>query len=186
MSTRDPAAATLALERWLDALRGFGASEPVVAAMADDAEVLRFGWDDRRGVLGERFRGHDEIAAWCGRSPREVRFDLAEPPVPGPDDTWIARYRISLGDFRNHGNWQLRLADDGRIARLEHQPEDLPQEWRDGVPEGMRLPGMETTRAELEAAAQAYAADPERHRAIATGEHGHDHDHEHDHGSDEG
>ncbi len=141
----DLATAREALERWVTALQGFGRPDDVAAALTRDAEVIRHGWAEGRGHERERFVGLDAIGDWCSRSPREVRFHLAGDPTPRGSG-WLARYRLTFGDYENFGTWQVTLSDDGRIRTLVHQPDDLPDEWRDGVPEGKRLPDMEETR----------------------------------------
>ncbi|RME25294.1 MAG: hypothetical protein D6798_09305 [Deltaproteobacteria bacterium] len=174
-----------ALDRWVLALHAFGRVEEVAAAMADDAVVIRHGWDDGHGVERERFVGHDAIAEWCARSPREARFDLAGDPAPGADG-WRVRYRLTFGDYENFGTWELALAADGRIRRLVHQPDDLPAEWRNGIPEGKRLPDMAETRRARLALAEKLRKEVEAGRrgpgCSVPGVAAHDHDSGHDHG----
>lgn len=173
---------TRALERWLAALQGFGALGVAQQALADDAVVERLGWDSGRGLVRERFEGHAAIAAWCGRSPREVEFGLAGPPEPVPAEgpaRWRVRYTVRLGDFESGGTWQLALAADGRIAALSHQPDDLPAAWRDGIPEGKVLPGFmpeDFERARAQALAEA-----ERLRRAGLPPQALQHDHDHGH-----
>lgn len=151
-----------ALHRWLEALHGFGAEEPVRAALAPDGQVLRHGWDERRGRVLETFTGPAEVAGWCGRSPRTVRFAVVEGPTPDGQEQ-LARYRVSIGDYENGGTWRFHLAPDGRLQRLEHQPDDLPAQWREGIPPGKSL-GLPPS---------------------ADVPHAHDHAHGHAHGHDE-
>lgn len=163
-----PTPAELALDRWLLALRGRGLLPPLQAALAPGFVVQRFGWDAQRGVLAERFEELPPLAAWCARSPAEVEF-LLDGPVTPTDPGFQARYEVRLGDFHNGGTWRFDLAPDGRIAWLLHQPDDLPEAWRQGVPPGLQLPGFmpeQLERARREAIAQA--------EALRQGAHDHD------------
>lgn len=157
----------VAFDRWLLALSTFGDPEAVRAITREDSRVERHGWDSARGRTLETFTGPQEIAAWCARSPRNARFSLASPPEPQGDEL-VARYTVRIGDYENHGTWRARLHADGRIARLVHQPDDLPDEWREGVPEGKSL------------------GPPPPGPQISPGAHDHGHDHGHDHSHEEG
>jgi hypothetical protein len=135
-----------ALDRWLAALHGFGDLERVRAAVAGEVQVERFGWDHARGLVVERFQGPAQVAAWCARTPRNVAFAVVDGPLPeeggppeGPDGVWRARYEVRIGDYRNQGVWRFRLDGQGRMTHLEHQPDDLPLAWREGLPPGMGL-----------------------------------------------
>lgn len=99
----------------------------VARAFHPEAELLRLHWGERRGRLAERFVGHPAIAAWLARSPEGVRFEVL-PPVTVDEGELVVRYAITVADFRNQGTWRLALHPDGRIHRLEHQPDDLPPE----------------------------------------------------------
>lgn len=171
-----------ALERWLAALHGLGALSPVQAAFRPDAVVLRYGWDEGRGLQRERFEGHEAIAAWCARTPREVRFELDGAPAPCPAG-WAVRYAVLLGDYRNGGRWELALDAGGRITHLAHQPDDLPAEWRDGIPAGKQLPALSPDELErareqaLEAAARRQAGLPSALDGAGAA-HGHEHSHD--------
>lgn len=179
MSVAAPTPVEQALERWLSALQGLGAVEPVAAAFEPQGFVLRYGWDEGRGLVRERFEGHAAIAAWVARTPREVEFALAGATSPAAQG-WRVRYRIRLGDFENGGLWQLRLGAEGRIAELHHQPDDLPLQWQEGIPEGLQLPGFTAT--DFERARQSAIEAAEAHRrALAEGRGPHDHDHGHEH-----
>ncbi|NOY27611.1 MAG: hypothetical protein GXP62_17235 [Oligoflexia bacterium] len=127
------------------------------AAFAPDARVERHGWDASRGHVMESFTGHTQIAAWCARSPRNVQFDLCSTPVR-QGETIAARYSVRVGDYENHGMWRAKLAEDGRLSWL-HQPDDLPDEWRDGVPAGKSL-------------------GPPSPEVVTAAAHGHKHDHD--------
>lgn len=149
---------THALDRWLQALHGFGDLALVQAAVAEQGQVERFGWDSSRGLRVERFQGPEQVAAWCARTPTNVRFVIASAPRPDEDAAgwWLARYEVQIGDYRNQGTWRFALDEAGRLLHLEHQPDDLPLQWREGLPPGKTLgpPGPP---------------------------HGHGHDHAHDH-----
>ncbi|MCK6508017.1 hypothetical protein L6R53_32405 [Myxococcota bacterium] len=130
-----------ALDRWLRALHGFGDLALVQAAVAAQGQVDRFGWDASRGLVVERFQGPAQVAAWCARTPRNVTFAVVDGPRPedGAPGDWQARYEVRIGDYRNQGTWRFRLDAEGRILHLEHQPDDLPLDWRDGLPAGKSL-----------------------------------------------
>ncbi|MCB9779079.1 MAG: hypothetical protein H6742_10990 [Alphaproteobacteria bacterium] len=160
MHTADLAAATAALERWVAALHARGHGSRTAAAVALDARIDRFGWDGSRGTRVEVIEGLGPIVAWCARTPGNVRFAVGPPRAA--DGHWQARYTVTVGDFVNHGDWSFTLAPDGRIQWLAHRPDDLPDDWRDGVPDGKSLGPPAVHDAAVHDAA--------------------DHDHDHDHG----
>lgn len=122
-------AATVALQRWVDALNGFGRPDLVAAAVASDIYVARMGFHDTRGEVVEELRGRAEVSAWLARTAKVVRFELSAASVTCGSEPGACSCRylvIAPEDFRGGGTWQARLDGGGRIAWLRHQPDDLP------------------------------------------------------------
>ncbi|MGM0578812.1 MAG: nuclear transport factor 2 family protein [Myxococcota bacterium] len=121
-----------ALDRWVNALNRPGDPEATAEAVADDVVLERYGTGPWAGQQVERLEGAAAVAGWLARSPEGVRFEV-EPPDPraAVEEPGVVevRYRVILEDFVNHGTWRLRLADDGRIAWLEHVPDEVPDEY---------------------------------------------------------
>ena len=114
-----------ALQRWLLALNTQGELAAVREAVEPDCELLRFGWGADAERVQERFVGTEAVASWLRRSPQGTVFQLeGEPSAAG--ERWEQRYRVQIGEFQNQGRWLLSLGPEGRIARLEHRPQDLP------------------------------------------------------------
>ncbi len=160
--------ASVAFQRFAEALNHSRSSRKLRAAVADDVELERHDPgprdSDTPGTLAETFAGIDAVERWIHRMPPVITFSLASPVGPAPDsmDTWRVRYDyvINNADFRNSGWWLARLARDGKIAWLAHRPFVLPD------------------APEVDAGEHA-----EHHRA----EHGHHHGHaHHEHGGPAG
>lgn len=122
-------AATLAIERWIAALNTSldGALTPL--AFTEDAVIERCGVKANRDKVLDTHSGHIEIAAWVARVPEGTVFtrtsDVAAETGDAGETLWTARYRITVEDFEGGGLWRVRLAEDGRLSWINHQPDDL-------------------------------------------------------------
>ncbi len=116
-----------AFARFIAALHHPRDAAAVIAAVSEDAQIDRHSPGARGAItaIAESFTGHAEVARWLARTPPVVRFSLAGPVVPDGDQ-WTVEYAIDAGEFHNGGVWRARLAADGRIAFLSHQPFALP------------------------------------------------------------
>lgn len=114
--------------RFAAMLTARGAEDAVAAALADECVLTHFGNFEERGQVVKRLEGAAAIAAWAGTSPEATTFALASPVTLDADgETGIVRYLVTASfGFRNHGEWRLRLAPDGRVAAVSHQPDELP------------------------------------------------------------
>lgn len=147
-----------ALQQWLDALNAPANDEAMRAATAPEVHARRHGNDSQRGLVVEWFDGHEAMRTWFQRSPEGMVFSLAGPVEADPGQTpdtaaaraaggpvrlptdgvpleegspqWRVRYRLVVGDFEGGGLWRFSLADDGRIAWLEHVPDELHERYR--------------------------------------------------------
>jgi hypothetical protein len=110
-----------ALERWLHAVNGRGQLVLTEAAVAEGVRVERLGFGSQRGVLVELFEGPQAVNAWLARTREVVHFELA---AIACDE---ARYlvRVEGESWLGGGTWRWQLAADGRLAWLQHQPDDL-------------------------------------------------------------
>lgn len=129
--------AAQAAERWLEAVRSRGPGDALARAAAPEVVVERYHWAPP--ALAKRYSGQAEVGAWLAMSPARLVWSLEGPVQPGADGAWEVRYGVAVGDFFNTGLWRFWLDAEGRLLRLEHRPEDLPEAWRRGVPEGKRL-----------------------------------------------
>ncbi len=116
--------------RWLEALNAPQEPAVILAAIADDVQVLRHGNYDARGQVVERFEGGDEVVEWFSRCPPRIRFELVSGPRPGEGDLWLARYAIMVDDFRGGGELRFQIDEEHRIAWLEHVPDELEERYR--------------------------------------------------------
>lgn len=118
--------AALAVERLVRALDAFGAAPLVARAVAEDAELRRYGWGAEQDRIAEQLRGREAIGAWMARSPSETRFSTVGAPILGGQPArWHARYRMEVAGFIGGGSWRLDLDDDGLVTAWEHRPDDL-------------------------------------------------------------
>ncbi len=160
--------AALAVERLVRALDAYGAAPLVAKAVADGAELRRYGWGAEQDRIAEQLRGRESIGDWMARSPADTRFSVIGAPIlAGQPARWHARYRMEVAGFIGGGTWRLELDDDGLVTSWEHRPDDLDPDiqvdaWRGYVEASIAM--------EREAAAAGDDA------------HDHDHDHDHDHG----
>lgn len=122
----------VAVARWVEALNARDDRRVVDGALSPEVVVLRYGTGARSGEVVERLRDLESVAEWLSRTPAGTRFMVEESPVPLDEDPTQAevRYRVFAGDFIGHGTWRLSLDAAGRIAWLEHVPDELP----DGEP----------------------------------------------------
>lgn len=126
------------LNAWVAALNAC-ADQGVGDSCASDVVVQRYSWRPEQTAPVERMQGHEAVETWLRRSRVRDLFTLEQVRSTGPD-TGQARYRVNWGDFVNHGQWTVQLNAQGLILRLEHRPMDIPEEWREGPPEGKTLP----------------------------------------------
>lgn len=124
------------LGRWLDAVRSRGEGGALEFAVAPEVVVERHHWASKE--VAERLEGVEAVRRWLAMSPPRVEWSLERRVWVGEDGVWEAAYGVRVGDFVNTGRWRFR-AQKGQIVWLAHQPEDLPEEWRRGVPEGKKL-----------------------------------------------
>ncbi|MBS2024382.1 MAG: hypothetical protein JST92_18435 [Deltaproteobacteria bacterium] len=119
--SRDPA-----FDRLVRALNGLGAAALVRKAFAAEAVLSRFApvpRGDRAPAPEQTITGQDAIARWLAQTPPGTTFLLDPKAAKGAGLS--CAYLIRHGDFENGGTWTLTLADDGRIATLEHRPWSL-------------------------------------------------------------
>ncbi len=117
-----------ALAHWIEALNSRGDDAITQRALTDDVALTRHS-GLQKGVT-ERFEGVDAAARWLRRSPPDTLFSVVGTPeiLSAPGRMPIeaeARYRVQVGEFVNQGTWRVTLAEDGRIAALEHMPDFL-------------------------------------------------------------
>lgn len=124
-----------ALARWVDAMSSRGDREITEAAVHATVVVERCGSGAHQGEVVERFEGLDAVAAWLARTPEGTTFQVISrvvhvwvSPPGGGTARRVAecRYRVRVDDFDNEGTWRFVLSPDGRLAWLEHAPDDLP------------------------------------------------------------
>ena len=175
--------AALAVERLVQALNGCGAAPLVAKAIADEAELRRYGWGDEQDRIAEQLRGRDAIGAWMARCPSDTRFAMIGVPMHGGNlARWHARYRMEVAGFIGGGLWRLDLDDDGLITALEHRPDDLDpdiqvDDWRGFVEASIEMEreaGLRNEGSDAPYDGQRYDRDHDH-------DHNHDHDHDHDH-----
>lgn len=119
-------------QAWVRALNNHGDLDLVSSAVTPRGIVWRFVADEP-DTAPQRIAGVAVVARWLASAPTKTRFSL----VPGSlelsaDDAnaGLVRYRVKVGEFENFGTWTLTLAADGRIKRLEHRPDPVPERWR--------------------------------------------------------
>ncbi|HEY0192583.1 MAG TPA: hypothetical protein VGC42_15800 [Kofleriaceae bacterium] len=115
--------ARAAFQRFVAALNRARDPAALHAAVTDDAVVERCAPGTRAapGAVLQTFAGLGAVAPWVELTPAAVTFALAGEPHPD-GDRWQIEYALSAGEFHNGGIWRARLAADGRIAELRHQP----------------------------------------------------------------
>lgn len=123
------------MTRWLAAVEGHGDAGLTDAAVAPDVEVARYGFGPSRGTIVETLCGTEAVRAWLARTNPVCVFTLEASGSPAAGLV-VARYRIDAPDFLGGGEWRARLAPDGRIAHLEHRPDDLRAEYAPELPAG--------------------------------------------------
>lgn len=109
-----------AYQRFVDALNHARDEAVLRRAVTDDVRIDRHAPapEGEAGPVAETFEGFAAAAKWVLRTPAVVTFALAgEPRADG-----AIAYALEAEDFKNGGVWRARLADDGRIAFLAHQP----------------------------------------------------------------
>lgn len=124
MSTPD-----VALERWLEALNARGDLAATRRAVDTDVRIERCGFHATRHQLVEVLQGAAAVNDWLTLTRDVVQFQLDGAPRCSEDGEVTVRYSVVVetADFRGGGEWRLRLTDDGRIAWLHHQPDDLAE-----------------------------------------------------------
>lgn len=132
-----PADPSVALARWLDAVNSRGEPEAVEAAVIEEVTVARCGWSEGHRGTEESLDGFEDVQEWLWTNPHGCVFSAG--PIAESNGAYEVRYTIRYQDFENHGVWRFTVSHDGRIATLVHQPDDLPDAWKEGIPEGARF-----------------------------------------------
>ena len=118
-----------AMHRWLQAINGRGHAATTALALSEDATVERYGFGQDRGTVMETFVGYAAINAWFALTREICQFQLMQ-AISSDESGFIScRYQVTAGEFIGGGLWQARLAADGRIAWLSHQPDELAEKW---------------------------------------------------------
>ena len=128
--------AQAAFQRFVIALNRSRDPAALRAAVSDDVAIDRHGPGvrDTPGPVVQSFAGFDAVERWVHLTPPVVVFALAGAP-DADGDHWKIEYALSAGEFHNGGIWRGRLAGDGRLASLQHQPFALPEQvLRGGAP----------------------------------------------------
>ncbi len=122
-----------AIENWVTALnaRGAGARTCIEAAAHPDIEVERFGFGVNKGRAVETIRGLEGVAAWFATTPDIIDFEL-DGSVSVESEFSVVGYKVIAGDFENGGTWRFKLHEDGRIAWLEHRPNEVEEAVEEG------------------------------------------------------
>lgn len=122
----------VAARAWVRALNAPGDADALASAITARCVVLRYVADEP-DTPPERIAGVRTIGRWTALSPAKTRFSLVGPIAMSPDATrpvGTVGYRVRVGQFENFGAWTLTLAPDGRIRKVEHRPEPVPEKWR--------------------------------------------------------
>ena len=121
-----PSPASRALHHWVDALNDRTPAS-LAQAVSTNIHIRRFGFGSKAGQLVEEIGGTKRVAAWIALTPPVARFTLLSEPTVDSADALLfhAHYRLNAGDFVGGGVWRFRLDAAGRIAWLEHHPDDL-------------------------------------------------------------
>ena len=143
MTKDDPYLNDPVLVAWFEALNQNHDENRARSLIAELVEVETY--LDGRSAEPTRFQGIESVIAWMQRAPADTFVFTAlgaEPtePVKGlvaGDRALIARYRIKqetpLGLWQNHGDWTLHIEGD-KVVAFCHQPNDLPQDYRESYP----------------------------------------------------
>ncbi|MBM4343796.1 MAG: hypothetical protein FJ100_10520 [Deltaproteobacteria bacterium] len=123
----DQEAALRALRAWVAALNAYGNRSATGRVMADEVVIERGGFGAERGRVVQTIRGLDAANAWLRMTRHVVTFSADEATLHSQGRGWSARYRLTApDDFCGGGLWQFELDGHGRIVRLQHWPDDLP------------------------------------------------------------
>lgn len=128
----DSKTALAAVQKWIDALNCQGLGESVPNAIAVDAIVHRY--LPTAKAPNAVFSGHDIIKDWAQRTPPALTFSLIDNSFVDRGELFEVRYQVAALGWTNRGTWRMRLADDGRIAEIHHQPDPLPENPKEEVP----------------------------------------------------
>lgn len=126
MSTHSKSDVRAALVRWVAALNGRGHRTLVTEALARGAVVERVVPGFQKEAGGE-LHGMLAVARWMKRTPEDAAFSLDRTAIALDGEEATARWTLRLGAFTNHGRWTVQLAEDGRIRRIVHAPDPLPE-----------------------------------------------------------
>jgi hypothetical protein len=105
--------------RWVQALNAYGDLSITRRAVHEAVRLERCGVGGERGQVVQGIEGLEAVNAWLALTRDVCTFTL------GPVDEDGARYAITAGDFTGGGQWTATWADDGRLATLRHEPDDL-------------------------------------------------------------
>ncbi len=114
----------------IDAINSRQAAD-LAKVLDPDVHIDVYGVDQQRDVVVRNVSGHSQAFEWLDRSPQATVFERAEAPN---DDPLQARYRVKVLYFEGGGSWQGELAEDGRLRRLDHRPDDLADIYRAAPP----------------------------------------------------
>ncbi len=129
MVSADPesGAALSALRAWVDALNGYGDLALTSRAVAADVVIERGGFGPQSGEVVQTLQGVAAANTWLAMTRHVVRFFAQEASLRREGSLWVARYRLTApDDFVGGGLWRFATDASGRIARLQHWPDDLP------------------------------------------------------------
>lgn len=93
--------------------------------LAPNIEVLRCGNWDERGKILDIFSGPDSVVTWLARTPKGTTFTLISSAAVDDDGSACVRYRITIEDFVNEGEWRFKLNPAGQLVWLWHQADEL-------------------------------------------------------------
>ena len=118
-----------AIERWVQILNRRGPVAAIRKAFASDGVVLRY-QAHKPEEEPVPFRGHAAIAEWVKRSPKGTTFAAVARSLRGRAPEVTVRYRVAVAEFRNGGQWAIRVEESGKITELHHRPAALPAQQR--------------------------------------------------------
>lgn len=116
------------IDRWLRAVNLRGESQAVEKATVPTIQVDRCGWGENNGKVVQVIKGWKDLSAWLRLSPDGTVFNLDSEVCSSSDQEpfeAVVRYRLEVSDFVGGGEWRFQMAEDGRLVRIEHRPDNL-------------------------------------------------------------